>query len=176
MELHGSGYLFNLSVIATTFAGFAGLTVIFREILGGKLTKLDGFVIRTFIQLGFLAAFGSILPPLLYLFELSPPTIWRTASIITALLLGAWSFSFPIRRHAASPTRAPVPIWITIFALDAAALALLANAVWPASHYATGIYATAVTLNLVGGATFFLFSLIFLFAKPIEASTPAPKE
>ena len=172
MELHGSGYLFNLSVVATTFAGFAGLTVIFREILGGKLTRLDGFVIRTFIQLGFLATLGSIVPPLLHLFELSPPTIWRAASIAMAFLLGAWSFSFPKRRHAASPT----PIWITIIVLDAAVLALLANAVWPASHYATGIYAAAVTVNLIGGATFFLFSLIFLFAKPIESATPAPKD
>jgi len=60
--------------------------------------------------------------------------------------------------------------------LDAAVLALLANAVWPASHYATGIYAAAVTVNLIGGATFFLFSLIFLFAKPIESATPAPKD
>jgi len=122
MELHGSGYLFNLSVVATTFAGFAGLTVIFREILGGKLTRLDGFVIRTFIQLGFLATLGSIVPPLLHLFELSPPTIWRAASIAMAFLLGAWSFSFPKRRHAASPTPAPLPIWITIIVLDAAVL------------------------------------------------------
>ena len=175
MELPGTGYLFNLSVIATTFAGFAGLTVIFREILGGKLTRLDGFVIRTFIQLGFLAAFGSLLPPLFQLFELPPAVIWRSASIVMALLLGAWSFSFPRRRHAASPTRVPAPIMCTVIVLDIAALALVANAVWPASHYATGIYATAVTVNLVGGATFFLFSLIFLFAKPLEPSTPAPQ-
>jgi hypothetical protein len=55
IELAGSSYLYTLGVIATTFAGFAGLTVIFREILGGQLTCLDGFVIRTFIQLGFMA-------------------------------------------------------------------------------------------------------------------------
>jgi hypothetical protein len=33
-----------------------------------------------------------------------------------------------------------------------------------------------VTVNLVGGACFFLFSLIFLFAKPIESTTPALKD
>ena len=57
-----------------------------------------------------------------------------------------------------------------------AAIALAANAIWSTSHYATGVYAAAVTLNLIGGATFFLFSLIFLFAKPIESVTPAPKD
>src|SRR5215212_7878939 len=97
MELNGTSYLYNLSVIATTFAGFSGLTVIFREILGGKLTRLDSFVIRIFIQLGFMAAFGAILPPLFHLFELSPPAIWRAASILMALILGAWSFTYPMR-------------------------------------------------------------------------------
>jgi hypothetical protein len=176
MELHGSGYLYTLGVIATTFAGFAGLTVIFREIMGGKLSRLDGFVIRTFIQLGFLATAGSMIPPLLHLFGLEPQTIWRTSSIVMAILLGAWSLSFPRRRRSASPTRVPLPIWVVIGILDMAALALVANAIWPAGHYATGIYAAAVTINLVGGATFFLFSLIFLFAKPLEVQTPAPNE
>jgi hypothetical protein len=95
MELAGTGYLFTVGVIATTFAGFAGLTVVFRQILGGQLTRLDGFVIRTFIQLGFLATAGSLLPPLLHLFELAPATNWRVSSIVMAALLGAWSFSFP---------------------------------------------------------------------------------
>jgi hypothetical protein len=176
MELAGSSYLYTLGVIATTFAGFAGLTVIFREILGGQLSRLDGFVIRTFIQLGFMATAGSLLPPLLHLFELAPTTIWRAASIVMALLLGAWSFSFPKRRHAASPTRAPPPIWCVIVVLDLAVLALAANAVWADSHYVVGVYAAAATVNLVGGASFFLFSLIFLFAKPIESATPAPKD
>src|SRR5215213_10600140 len=176
MELNGAAYLYNLSVIATTFAGFSGLTVIFREILGGKLTRLDSFVIRIFIQLGFMAAFGAILPPLFHLFELSPPVIWRAASILMALILGAWSFTYPMRRHAASPTPAPKPIWFVVAVLDFAALALAGNAIWPSSRYAAGIYSAAVTIMLAGGASFFLFSLIFLFAKPVESSTPAPKD
>jgi hypothetical protein len=108
MELAGAAYLYTVAVIATTFAGFAGLTVIFRQILGGQLTRLDSFVVRVFIQLGFMATAGSLLPPLLSLFELPPSAVWRTSSIVMAVLLGLWAFSYPHRRRSASPTPAPV--------------------------------------------------------------------
>jgi hypothetical protein len=68
----------------------------------------------------------------------------------------------------------PFPIWCVIGTLDLAALALLANAIRPASAHAPGIYCAVVTVNLVGGAAFFLFSLIFLFARPLETINPAP--
>jgi hypothetical protein len=50
-----------------TFAGLSVLTMIFRQLLGGQMTKWDSFLSRTWVELGFLTTFGSILPPLLIL-------------------------------------------------------------------------------------------------------------
>jgi hypothetical protein len=172
MELAGSGYLYTLVVIATTFAGFAGMTMIFRQVFGGHVTRLDSFVVRTFIQLGFLSTFASLLPPLLAQFGIAPATSWRVSSAVYAILLGLGSFTFPRRRNAASPTRAPTPIWCVVIVLDIAALALAANVIFPLSAQTVGIYSAAATVALIGGATFFLFSLIFLFERPLETMQP----
>ena len=77
VELAASGYLYTIAVIATTFASFSALTMIFRQMLGGQMTKFDSFIIRTFVQLGFMATLGSILPPLLALFEIPSVVDWR---------------------------------------------------------------------------------------------------
>jgi len=66
-----SGYLYTIATVGMTFAGLSVLTMIFRQLLGGQMTKWDSFVSRTWIELGFMTTFGSILPPLLILFEAS---------------------------------------------------------------------------------------------------------
>jgi len=43
--------------------------------LGGQLTRFDGFVTRTWVQLGFMMTSGSILPAPLALFEILTPTV-----------------------------------------------------------------------------------------------------
>jgi len=64
-----SGYLYTIATVGMTFAGLSVLTMILRQILGGRMTKWDSWVTRTWIQLGFMTTFGSILPPLLMLLE-----------------------------------------------------------------------------------------------------------
>jgi len=176
MELAGSGYLYTIAVAAITFAGFSGLTVIFRQILGGQLTRLDSFVLRIFIQLGFLAAAGSLLPPLLALFYIPPANNWRISSAVLAMLFGLWALTYPRRRHNASPSiRMPFPVWCVIAVFDVTVFVVAANAIFPLGAWAVGIYCAAVTVILFGGATFFLFSLIFLFEQPVESIQPRPK-
>jgi len=63
-----SGYLYTIATVGMTFAGLSVLTMILRQMLGGQMTKWDSFVTRTWVQLGFMTTFGSILPPLLILF------------------------------------------------------------------------------------------------------------
>jgi hypothetical protein len=167
MELHGSNYLFTVGVIAATFAGFAGLTVIFRQILGGQPTKLDSFVVRIFVQLGFMTIGGSLLPPLLALFNLPSAVVWCASSSVMAVILGIWALSYPHRRHSISPRRVPFPIWCVIAVLDFAALTLAANAIVPTER-AVGIYSAAITVILMGAGSFFLFSLIYLYAQPTK--------
>ena len=66
--MDASGYLYTIATVGMTFAGLSVLTMILRQMLGGRITKWDSWVTRTWIELGFMTTFGSILPPLLILF------------------------------------------------------------------------------------------------------------
>src|ERR1700690_3414930 len=101
-----------------TFAGLSVLTMILRQLLGGRITKWDSWVTRTWIQLGFMTTFGSILPPLGMLFGASAPISWRISSGVLAVILGSWARTFPRRRHAVNPTRLPLQVVAFSLAMD----------------------------------------------------------
>jgi hypothetical protein len=154
------GYLYTIATVGMTFAGLSVLTMILRQMLGGQMTKFDGFVTRTWVQLGFLTTFGSILPPLLILFEDPAQIAWRISSGVMAVILGAWALTFPRRRHAANPTRLPLQVVIFSVAMDIAALVLVANAVVVPVERLAGVYAAVVTAILIGAGMLFLFTLV----------------
>jgi hypothetical protein len=174
MELAGSGYLYAVATGAITFAGFSGMTMIFRQILGEHFTRLDSFVVRSVIQLGFMSAFACMLPPLLAQYGIAASIVWRISSAILGIALGLWSFDFPRRRHAASAVRIPAPIWCIVILLDLTVLALSAQAIYPSPTLATGLYSSAASFILMAGALIFLLSLTFLF--PVQAAHPSPKD
>jgi len=158
--VEASGYLYTIATVGVTFAGLSVLTMIFRQLLGGQMTKWDSFVSRTWIELGFMTTFGSILPPLLILFEAPAPIAWRISSGIMAVILGGWALTFPRRRLAANPTRLPLQVVIFSLAMDIAALALAANAIVVPVERLAGVYAAAVTAILIGAGMLFLFAFV----------------
>src|SRR5882672_4943871 len=109
MELSGSGYLFTLATLSITFAGFAALTVILRQMAGGGLAEFDVFFIRTVLVRGFMVAGCALLPPLFSLLELSHSNIWRLSSLITAFVQGVFLVTWFVRRRAA--TSLPISKW-----------------------------------------------------------------
>ena len=120
--MDASGYLYTIATVGMTFAGLSVLTMILRQMLGGRMTKWDSFVTRTWIQLGFMTTFGSILPPLLILFGPTAPIAWRVSSGVMAVILGSWALTFPRRRLAVNPTHLPLQVVIYSLAMDIAAL------------------------------------------------------
>src|SRR5579871_531950 len=98
------------------------------QILGGRMTKFDSFVTRTWVQLGFMTTLGSILPPLLILFGGSTLGASRVSSGVMAVILGSWALTFRRRRHAVNPTRLPLQVVTFTLAMNAVALTLAANA------------------------------------------------
>ena len=175
MELAASGYLYTIALMAITFAGFSVLMMIFRQMLGGQLTKFDSFVTRIYIQLGFMTALGSILPPLLALFDIPASTNWRASSAVMAVILGWWALTFPRRRHAATSTNLPKPGWFFVTWLVFAALALAINAIIAPAERLVGIYAAAVTAILICAGMMFLFSLISLYEPPLDVKRQKSK-
>jgi hypothetical protein len=170
--MDASGYLYTIATVGMTFAGLSVLTMILRQMLGGQITKWDSFVTRTWIQLGFMTTFGSILPPLLMLFE--PPALiaWRVSSGIMAVMLGSWALTFPRRRLAVNPTRLPLQVVIFTLAMNIAALALAANAIVVPGELSAGVYAAAVTAILTGAGMLFLFTFVHWYDATIDPEQP----
>jgi hypothetical protein len=154
------GYLYTLATVGMTFAGLSVLTMILRQLLGGRITKWDSWVTRTWIELGFMTTFGSILPPLLILFAAPAPIAWRISSGVMAVILGSWALTFPRRRRAVNPTRLPLEVVTYTLAMDGAALALAANAIVVPGGRLAGVYAAAVTAILIGAGMLFLFAFV----------------
>lgn len=151
-----TSYLYTIATLSMTFAGLSVLTMIFRQMLGGKTTKFDSFVTRTWIQLGFMTTFASIVPPLLLLCEAPATMVWRVSSGTMAIILGWWALAFPRRRRVATIT--PIPRHVVLFcaAMDVTALAFAANAIIVPQERLPGIYAGGITAILIGAGMFFL--------------------
>ncbi len=167
-----SGYLYTIATVGMTFAGLSVLTMILRQLLGGQITKFDSFVTRTWIQLGFMTTFGSILPPLLLLAGVPAPITWRISSGAMAVILGSWALSFPRRRYAVNTSRLPLQVVIYALAMDLFALALAANAIFVSGELLAGVYAAAVTAILTGAGMLFLFTFVRWYDATIGHDQP----
>jgi len=167
-----SDYLYTIATVGMTFAGLSVLTMILRRLLGGRLTKFDSFVTRTWVELGFMTTFGSILPLLLMLFGPPAPIAWRIASGAMAVILGSWALTFPRRRLAVNSTRLPLQVVIFLLATDIAALALAANAIVVPGELLAGVYAAAVTAILIGAGMLFLFAFAHWYEAIIGHEQP----
>ena len=166
------GYLYTIATVGMTFAGLSVLTMILRQMLGGRITKWDSWVTRTWVELGFMTTLGSILPPLLVLFESPAPIAWRISSGVMAVILGSWALTFPRRRKAVNPTRLPLQVVIFSLAMDIAALALAVNAIVVPVELLTGIYAAAVTAILIAAGLLFLFAFVHWYDATIGDEHP----
>jgi hypothetical protein len=167
-----SGYLYTIATVGMTFAGLSVLTMILRQMLGGRITKWDSWVTRTWVELGFMTTFGSILPPLLIVFGAPTPARWRISSGVMAVILGSWALTFPRRRQAVNPTRLPFQVVIYALAMDLAALALAANVIVVPGELLAGVYAAAVTAILVGAGLLFLFAFVHWYDATIGDEHP----
>lgn len=170
--MDASSYLYTIATVGMTFAGLSVLTMILRQLLGGRITKWDSWVTRTWIQLGFMTTFGAILPPLLVLFAAPAPIVWRISSGIMAVILGSWALTFPRRRQAVNPTPLPLQVVIYVLSMDIAALALAANAIIVPGGLLAGVYAAAVTAILIGAGLLFLFTFVYWYDATIGDEQP----
>jgi hypothetical protein len=96
MELPGTNYLYNLTLISVTFAGFAALIAAFRQMVGGRFTRHDAFLIRSALVRSLIVIVCALLPPLLALFELPASTIWRISSLAAAILIALFTLIWPV--------------------------------------------------------------------------------
>jgi hypothetical protein len=147
VELEGTTFFYNLSVLAITFAAVSALVMLVRQTLGGKLSGFDIYLLRAYISFGFAVAIGAVLPPLLALFELRRALVWLIASAIVALMLAIILVSVVTTRRRVTSGVVP-PIVAVSYGLHALAVVLLVvNAAVPAIQGA-GLFAAGLTLCL----------------------------
>src|SRR5215470_109558 len=113
MELPGTSYLYNLTMISVTFAGFAALIAAFRQMVGGHLTRYDAFLIFSALVRSLVVIISALLPPLLALFKLSAPVIWRVSSLTAAILIALFTLVWPLIRRMMTDT--PFPIMAKLY-------------------------------------------------------------
>ena len=171
-DVDASGYLYTVATVGMTFAGLSVLTMILRQMLGGRVTKWDSFVTRTWVQLGFMTTFGSLLPPLLILFAAPAPLVWQIPSGVMAVILGIWALTFPRRRNAVNEARLTVQVVIFLLAMDVTALALAANAVVVPGERLAGVYAASMTAILIAAGMLFLFAFVHWYDATIDHEQP----
>jgi hypothetical protein len=168
MELPGSGYLYTIATLSITYAGFAALIVIFRQIIGGGVSSYDVFVIRSILMRSFIIAFSAMLPPALALFDLSQSVIWRASSLFAALLLGLFTLTFPARRRAA--THLPIRKWalITMGSQTLITIFLLMMVLGILVEPAAGPFVISVTAMLIVSAIAYMAQLEVMLGGHVE--------
>ena len=133
-------YFLALAAISTTFVGFSALIMMFRQALGGGVTRFDSWVTLVFVQLGLLVAASSLAAPLLAMLGLSDPLIWRSCSLVDALAIGVFTLTYPARRRAVSHVATPIYAWADLGLLLLCTAVLAANGVgWPWTPFPGGL-------------------------------------
>ena len=163
MELPGSSYLYALGTFAITFAGFAAMIVVFRQVISGKLLNYDLFFVRAVLMRSFIVVACAMLPSMLSLFKISEVTIWRSSSLIAGLLQSAFVLTWKIRRKAV--TGVPVPLTTHVhngLQLLTAAF-LVVGALGILFEPGPGPFAFGVTAFFFLSLTAYLISLEYLF-------------
>ena len=140
-------YLFNLSLLAVTFAAVSVLVMLVRQTMGGKLSNFDIHLLTSYVARGFAIAVAAVLPSLFLDLGLSPPVFWATTSGLAAVLFAATMALTLQQRHRVTKG-GPLPPFL-IFAVSLhwiAALMLAANAIVP--WQSVFAFKAALTLSL----------------------------
>jgi len=164
MELPGEAYLFNMSLLAMTFAAVSALVMLIRQSLGGDLSKFDIHLITTYISYGFVLSLIALLPPLVSFFMLPMNVVWTVSSCLAVLIFLPVLVSVMRRRRSASAKPAPVAVRISFVAHGAANLLFVVNAFvqpWQGIH----LYAAALTLSIATAMWMFTRRIASLFGK-----------
>ena len=161
MELPGSGYLYTIAALAMTFVGFTTIVLVFRQNM--KASPITALHSHGYMEHGFSAAAFAMLAPLLATFGLSVPVIWRSTSLIIAIVIIGHHW-FTMHRFLRTSGRLPLRFLINSGITVIVIVVLLANAVGSPFDPQLGPVAAAATLRLFIGAEIFMLTFEEFFA------------
>ena len=172
MDLPGEAYLFNLSMLAMTFAAVSVFVMLIRQTMGGKLSNYDIHLVTTYVAQGFVLAVCAILPSIVADFLRSPTALWATASGLAAVLLGS-SRVYIQKQRSKSGSGALPPFLLFVYTLNwILVLLLVANAAVPALQ-GVGPFKAALSLSLAVAMLGFVRRIASLLGdKPSDSWDP----
>ncbi len=165
----GSTYLYTLATLSVTFAGFCAIVIVLRQTAGKELSGWHLVLTRLYIEAGFWAAAFCMLPPLLALWGLSQPLVWRTSSGVIALVMIVYGATYPKRRRSIVAEPAPPRRWLVIVLGSTLVIVGLLGNVMGVS-YEPGIAPVAVAASwaLACGAAIFIAALVSFWERPVR--------
>jgi len=175
MELPGTTYLYNLSVLAMTFIGFSVIVLTLRQALGHKLSNFDVLLAHLYMEFGLVIAASSLLPVILTVWELPAFMTWRISSVIAVLPLFVHVLTYPRRRRLAAVETIPSYVWINLSVISLICLSLILNAAGLFGLHAGAVFLTAMTAFLIYAIIAFLHGLNVLLHRPDNKATRQPR-
>jgi len=174
VELPGTAYLYTLATVSISFVGFSALLLVFRQSMGGALTRYDTYFTLTFIQVGFLVTAGALIPPLFALFGWPESRVWAVSDVSIALPVLAFTASVPSRRRAATGTPVPAFVWTLLAVQAGSALALLSGAAGVLPAGGAAVLASALTAILFSSGVAYLLALNVILPELTETDPRRP--
>jgi hypothetical protein len=144
-----SDFFHTLAQVAIGFVGFSTIAVVLREMMGRPLDPFQTLLVRFVIECGLAATIYALLPVLLAIVGVTPPTLWRVASAAVGVFCLVYPVHYLHRRRRVLP--GPLPfhsIWVYLGTMTVDAVAWL-NALTPIFHFSPGPYAIGVTWMLL---------------------------
>jgi hypothetical protein len=165
VELEGTGLLLTLAGLMVTFAGFSALLMSVRQSIGARLSRLDQLLAKTLVTHLFLLTAGAILPPLLSLYAIPEPWIWKVAALLYAVPLLIFLLTYPRRRRKiAGPLRRILFAVYIVF--GSAALIATVIYIWSGLPYEGPAYVTGLLVSLCTLAFSFVAALEVILRQP----------
>lgn len=168
MDSPGATFLYALATLMVTFAGFSALLVMIRQAAGAQLSPLDRFLTRTVVGNVIVLTGGALLPPLLQLYGVPDPWVWKASALVFGLAYLAILLTFPRRRLAVTGHKPPPLVRATFIWLGSASIVVMIVYVLGDFGHSGAAYITALTLNFFTLALAFVIALEVILSQPIE--------
>jgi hypothetical protein len=149
MELPGTSFLYTMAILGMTFIGFSAIVMLLRQTLGRKLRAFDVLFAHVYMEFGLIVVMGSMVPPLLMFWGLTPTVVWRVSSGVVGIPLLAFGLTYPARRRAASGEPTPLYVRLNVSIVLMISLALLATAGGALHERSDAVFLTALTAFLI---------------------------
>jgi len=167
VEVKGATLLFTLAALMVTFAGFSALLLGVRQAAGAKLSALDTYLSKTVLSNLIVLTGGTLLPPLLALYDVSEERLWRISAVLFGLPMLFLLLSYPHRRRKAVGSSPPPAVYAIFVVFGSAVLVAMLVYVLAGFQYGPAAYITSIMVNFFACSFAFVTALDVILQQPI---------